>query len=420
MVHSATGILGADKSQLLNQFKGKGLDELPTPCVVIDRKKFTDNSEKMLKNAEKLNAEFRAHIKTHKTVEGTEIQLGSGNYRTDKVLVSTFAEAWGILDLVSGGKIQDVLYSLPVFESRLPELIELSSKIPNLRLMVDNVEQLLLLNKAKKEFNFEKKWSVFVKINMGTNRAGLVVGSDEFNEFLANLLKNEESLKNIDLYGFYCHAGHSYASKSTDAAKDFLIEEITHANKAALIAKSMNPDLKLVISVGATPTAVSSGFLSIDELNARVDNLAGKVELHAGNYPCFDLQQISTKCINPDAVSLKLLADIVSLYPKRGNKLPGEQLINAGVVALGREPGPFPGFGRITNKGYENWIVGRVSQEHGILTPLEESENTEFIPIGTRVAIIPQHACITAASHPYFFVIENQKVSDIWVPARGW
>lgn len=410
-----------DKEQILAAFKGKSVDELPTPSVVINGSKFEANSNKMLGNASRLEASFRAHIKTHKTLEGTRLQLGTGSITTDKIVVSTMMEAWHVLPLVKQGLIKDIHFSLPVVKSRLAELADLASQIPSLRIMLDNTEQLTILADFNRANPGTKKWSVFVKINMGTNRAGFLNDSEFLAETLDLALKDETVKLAVDIYGFYCHAGHSYASDTENKAKDMLLEEISAANYAASAAKKIEADLDLVISVGATPTAHASEILTMAEVESAVGGkLAGALELHAGNYPCCDLQQLSTGCIKEDDISLVLIAEVVSTYVNRGDKGPGEQLINAGVCALAREFGPVIGHGRIAEpKEYNNWVVGRLSQEHGILVALDD--DAKLIPLGTKVKVIPQHSCITANAHPWFYIVDDEdKVVDIWVPARGW
>lgn len=408
-----------NKEDLVKQYVGQKISDLPTPSFIVDRGKFKVNADKMIANLRKLKADFRAHVKTHKTVEGTLLQLGNGG--TDKLVVSTLSEAWSIVPLAEKGLVKDVLFSLPVVESRLSEIVEISKLFDHFRLMLDNEAQLDTLNEYSNAHGLEQKWSIFIKIDMGTKRAGLVNDS----EYLARTLERALKYKStIEIYGFYCHAGHSYLSKSEGAAKSFLLEEIVHANSAASAALKIEPTLKLQISVGATPTAHASEILTMEEVEAHIGGkpLLGKLELHAGNYPFCDLQQVSTGCVTNEDVSILVIADVISTYPQRGDKTPGEQLINAGVIALAREFGPLPGHGRIVQpRGFENWIVGRLSQEHGILVPLDSEKETKFIPIGTRVSIIPQHSCITAASYPWYFVVEgNDLVVDIWIPHRGW
>lgn len=417
----------ADKSELLKQYKGKKKSELPTPSFIVNQKTASENCGNMLRNARAIKAKFRAHVKTHKTLEGTLLQLGEGEFSTDRLVVSTLMELWNLLPLVEQGLVSDILLSLPVVESRLDELKDLVTKYPQLklRLMVDNYRQLEILTKYTEKTGLAYKWSVFVKVNMGTNRAGLAKSDPELEEMIKQLATSQSQIsKYISLYGFYCHAGHAYGSRSSDQARSYLIDEISNGNEACKKAKEINQSLELVVSFGSTPTAHSSSLSEavLKEIES-IGELHGELELHAGNYPFCDLQQVGTGCVSPNGVSCRILADVVSSYPDRGSKLPGEQLINAGVIAMSRESGPIPGYGQITSpSGYGDWIIGRLSQEHGILVP--SSEDCKLFPLSTRVEIIPQHSCITAASYPWYFVFDSDDddatVTDIWVPFRGW
>lgn len=419
----------ADQDALLKEYLGKTKSELPTPSLIVNRSTFKNNCIKMLQNAKAINASFRAHIKTHKTLEGTVLQLGNdkvGN-KTDRLVVSTLMEAWNLMPLVEQGLVTDILFSLPVIESRLSELNLMTNKYPQLklRLMLDNYEQLDILSNFNIKNSVVKRWSVFVKVDMGTKRAGLVAGGGELEKVVTALATTDSKYsKYVSLYGFYCHAGHSYGSRSIDQARSLLVQEIENGNNACKQAVELDPSMKLVISVGSTPTghASSSTSLVLKEIE-QLGQLFGELELHAGNYACCDLQQLGTKCISEESISCSVLADVISSYPDRGDKSPGEQLINAGVIAMSRESGPLPGFGNISKPTeFNNWIIGRLSQEHGIIIP--QSDDCKLLPLGTRVEIIPQHICITAASYPWYYIFdsadENATVVDIWVPFRGW
>ena len=411
------------KEVLVQEYKGKNVGELPTPSFVINCETFARNCERMLTNAANLNADFRAHIKTHKTLEGTKLQLGYGGKKTNKIVVSTLAEAWGIEPLIDEGLITDVLYGIPVVKSRLHELALLSEKLEHLHLMVDHPQQLDTLSEVFQTGIIKKKWSIYIKIDMGTHRAGFINGSSELFQTFQKLFKDPKISSSVDLFGFYAHAGHSYASKTPGSAQNYLFQEIQLVNFAAMMAREFNPGLELHLSVGATPTAHSVGMLTMkDVLEYLKEPLMGSLELHAGNYPMCDLQQVATGLIGYEDVACKVTAETLSQYHLRGEKEPGEELINAGVIALGREPGPIPGFGRVLEPlQYRNWIVGRLSQEHGILTPLDGSQSTSFIPLNTVISIIPQHSCIVAASYPWYLIVDNSDtVVDVWVPFTGW
>lgn len=114
--------------------------------------------------------------------------------------------------------------------------------------------------------------------------------------------------------------------------------------------------------------------------------------------------------------AIRLIAEVCSVYPERN-----EAIINAGVVALARESGPIPGFARVVSA--ENWNVGRLSQEHGILvreTSGDERVEDRFV-VGQKVFLHVQHACITAAAHSHYFVVDGQDiVRDVWYCWKGW
>ena len=54
------------KDELVKQFVGKSLHELPTPSAVINVAAIKRNCERMLSACKSLNLGWRAHVKTHK------------------------------------------------------------------------------------------------------------------------------------------------------------------------------------------------------------------------------------------------------------------------------------------------------------------------------------------------------------------
>lgn len=421
---------------LPEMYLGQHVSKLPTPALVIDEEKFNANCNKMLGNILHLAEQtshpilFRAHIKTHKTTEGTLRQLGfegtPGKIRSKAVLVSTIKEANGILDFqefLNKNFVDDIAFSLPsIIPETLESLSTLSTRVANLRIFIDNIEHLENLKKFGKPAS-GKKWSVFIKLDMGTHRAGLDIDSQEFFDILDKL--QEKDVQDVaTLYGFYAHAGHSYGSKTIQEANGYLLDEIKAVNTAAEIASSFVNPKALVLSVGATPT---SNALSLTE-NKKIisyikEEMVAPLEIHCGNYPCYDLQQYSTGCIKLEDISSFVLGSIISKYPKRN-----EALTNTGVLALARESSSTKGLG--LSLELENYLsnrkdfkvssyIDRVSQEHGILKPWNGKEGNWTI--GEKVAMLPQHACITMAQFPYYFVINTEGVVvDLWKPHQKW
>ena len=63
--------------------------------------------------------------------------------------------------------------------------------------------------------------------------------------------------------------------------------------------------------------------------------------------------------------------------------------------------------------------VKKVSQEHGIV-PVPDAAWFERLPVGTKLRVLPNHACITAAAHAEYRVLDGALVTDTWERVNGW
>lgn len=132
-------------------------------------------------------------------------------------------------------------------------------------LMIDNEQHVDILE----AYNASTPWDVFIKLDVGSHRAGV----DRDSPALRSLVKRAEESRSINIYGFYCHAGHSYNGRDQEAAEATLNVEIASALSAAsLLPRSRD----LVVSIGATPTAHVIRALK-NEIPSNI-----KLELHAG------------------------------------------------------------------------------------------------------------------------------------------
>lgn len=158
---------------------------------------------------------------------------------------------------------------LPINRSALKQLTEMR-KLVRIVLLVDHEQHIDLLE----EFTGEQPWDVFIKIDVGSKRAGVPPDSPRLSSLIQRVLRS----KAASLHGFYCHAGHSYGGRTTKAAEATLNSEIESVLHAASLAP---PDRPLIVSVGATPTAhVVSSLKTSAPPNVTI-------ELHAGKVPSF-------------------------------------------------------------------------------------------------------------------------------------
>ncbi|KAL4902726.1 hypothetical protein BDW74DRAFT_157447 [Aspergillus multicolor] len=391
-----------------NSYFGYSVTDLPTPALVLSKPTIERNVKQLLQDVEKLGIAFRPHVKTLKSLEVTKMMLGNGQHR--RIVASTLPEIEGAIPLAKEGILKECLYSMPIYPTVLPRLVEISKSLKVI-LMIDNEQHIDILEKFT---GTSTPWPVFIKIDVGTRRAGIVNSSSA----LPALVKRVEQSSAVELYGFYCHAGHSYACRTEESAVSVLKEEVEGVVSAS---KHLTTGRKVVVSIGSTPTAHV-----VRELKEVLPEEL-ELELHAGNYPCNDLQQVSTGLVPPTAQSVRVLTEVCSVYPERN-----EALVNAGTIALSKETSEFPGYGVVTDR--PQWAVVRTSQEHGILglspapalshfgvNEVKDEKAEDTFKVGDKVLLYCQHACITAANYPVYYVVdESDIVREAWVPWKGW
>ncbi|KAK0748293.1 putative serine dehydratase domain-containing protein [Apiosordaria backusii] len=480
------------KEQLKSRFVGKTLDQVPTPSVILDLAKLETNCNGMLEATEKLGLLWRAHIKTHKTTELTRLQVGNDKATPVNIVVSTIIEAENIVPLLKeyqlNGRQVNVLFSFPLFPSALPRLADISAQLGpgSISLMIDHPSQLVSASAIAQSPGAHPPL-LFIKIDGGYHRAG-VVPSPNFtsnspeatqqsthpSEILIDAILSAEKQNSCILHGVYIHAGHSYGTRTDWAALGYLTEEFQICLDFAEAIRKRSPGHELVLSVGATPTATTiqhpsldaSGDVSEDGSVKKLKEFittwtAGEkgynLEVHAGVYATLDLQQLSTHArdsslLKADDIAISVLAEVASLYPSRGQNSTTEALINAGCLALGREPvadkgnilgvdysgwgfvmpwgagklssnpAPGPDFPRV----HPGWQVGRISQEHGILVWHGPAQDEIPLEYGQRVRVWPNHSCIAGAGFDWYLIVDSRnkgredEVVNVWPRWRGW
>ena len=121
-----------------------------------------------------------------------------------------------------------------------------------------------------------------------------------------------------------------------------------------------------------------------------------------------------------------MLATVIGAKPEKG-----WVLVDAGWMALSRDRGTASqqldqGYGVVCDeKGrvLEDVIVSQASQEHGILAIRAGSgRSMPELPVGTRIRILPNHACAMAAQHDFYSVVngESPEIEARWERIRGW
>eukprot|EP00747_Dinoflagellata_sp_TGD_P135989 gnl/TRDRNA2_/TRDRNA2_175499_c8_seq1.p1 gnl/TRDRNA2_/TRDRNA2_175499_c8~~gnl/TRDRNA2_/TRDRNA2_175499_c8_seq1.p1 ORF type:complete len:372 (+),score=50.18 gnl/TRDRNA2_/TRDRNA2_175499_c8_seq1:70-1185(+) len=363
---------------------------MPTPCYALDLSVAKANAKRMLARASALGVKLRPHVKTHKTLEGGEIQTG-GTLR--RIAVSTLAEARFFAD----GGFDDILYAVPVAADKLAEAADLTERLEQFHVVVDHRTQIDALARSPP---IGKPWSVVLMVDSGEHRDGVDPGDIESLD-LARHIFDGSGNNSTTFKGIYTHAGHSYGAG--DAASVVSIaeqERDTVVNFAATLRAAGVPCE--MVGVGSTPTC-----------SLTPTSLEGVTEMHPGNYFYFDMMQASFGSCLVDDIAVRVCTRILGHYPKRN--LMVIDMGWTGISAQGKEHG----YGAID--GHPELRIKNLHQELG---EVESADGTPLdfdkYPIGTILRVLPWHACAATHQHTSVVVLQHGKIVGQWQHCRGW
>ena len=365
--------------------------DLESPAFLIDAARLERNSSLMLERAKKLGVRLRPHLKTHKSVEIARIQLGG---REGPVTVSTLAEAGFFLE----AGFKDITYAVPISPQKLASVRTLAEKSSAFNILLDSEEAADAVERAGKARGV--RLSVFLKVDCGYHRAGV----DPLLNESRTLAERLEDSKWIDFKGILTHAGQSYHAHSQDEIQDVAEVERSRMVQFGQLLRSAGIDCP-EISVGSTPTAVHARCLE------------GVTEIRPGNYIFFDKFQADIGTCSYEDCAVSVLTRIMGVYPEE-KKL----LVDAGALALSKDPGAVhivgeTVFGLVLE--HPNLRVTGLSQEHGTVLGDTEKDVSRF-RVGDALRILPNHSCLAAALHPWYFLVDGEQVVDRFQPVRGW
>ena len=358
------------------------IDEIPTPALLLDLDVLEHNLARMSARAAALGVALRPHIKTHKCIEVAERQRALG---VAGITVSTLYEARVFAD----HGFDDLTWAFPVILSRLAEVRELAGRV-TLRLVVDSAEAVAALEGLAMPLH------VWLKVDCGYHRAGV----DPESPLAMELVRRIAGSKHLIFDGTLTHSGHAYKGESREEI--VRIAEQERRVMADFAARLREEGIAVPgVSVGSTPA------MSV------VESLAGITEARPGNYAFYDFMQVGLGSCAVSDCAVTVLASVVSHRPGED-----QSVVDAGALALSKDAG----LGRIETLGevFEDYRAGllsqgkrltSLSQEHGILSAGE--------PVGSRVRILPNHSCLTAAQFDEYHAVRGDEVVDRFRIWRG-
>ncbi len=374
------------------------LDDLPTPALILDRAILRRNLKRMSERMRGAGIALRPHLKTAKSATVGRMAVEGHDGR---ITVSTLAEARYFAD--SG--FTDILYGVGVVPSKLPAVTELRRRGVNLRVVTDNVVVAKAIADAAKN---DDTFSVFIEIDSGGGRAGLPYPALPGLLDIARVLHDAPG---VEFAGVMTHAGHSYHESTPDGIAAVAEQERRAVVSAAEALRAAGIPCPIV-SAGSTPTALHSR------------DFTGITEMRPGVYVFNDLDQQFIGSCGAGDLALSVLASVIGHYPHRN-----QMLVDAGALALSKDISaqefkPQVGFGTIADAPARDMAVVACSQEHGFVGA-DEPIPYDNLPVGSRLRILPNHACITAAAYDRYYVVDSdldggRSVVDVYDRINGW
>ena len=371
---------------------------LDTPAAVIDLARMQRNIERMQQRMNALGVRFRPHVKTSKCTPVARAQARAG---AEGITVSTLKEA---AQFYADG-FNDILYAVGMVAAKLPQALALRRQGCDLKIITDSVasaEAIAVFGRRHGE-----KFEVWIEIDSDGHRSGIKPGE-------AALLDVARALQGggMLLGGVMTHAGSSYDLNTPEALAAMAEQERAACVQAAERLREAGFACP-VVSVGSTPTALSAAQLD------------GVTEVRAGVYVFFDLVMHNIGVCTTDDIALSVLTTVIGHQPEKG-----WAIVDAGWMAMSRDRGTQKqqhdfGYGQVCDAEGEvlaGYVLSGANQEHGIVSlqgGVDADIATRF-PVGTRLRILPNHACATGAQFPEYHALAHDGTLATWSRLHGW
>jgi D-serine deaminase-like pyridoxal phosphate-dependent protein len=374
------------------------LAALTTPAALIDIGAMQRNIARMQHRMNALGVAFRPHVKTTKCMHVVAAQRAAG---ARGITVSTLKEA---AQFFAEG-IDDILYAVAMSPNKLDHALKLRREGCALKIITDSVESAEAIQRFGQAHG--ERFEVWIEIDVDGHRSG-VAPDDDLLLRIGRVLHDG----GMQLGGVLAHAGSSYEYDTPEALERIAEIERAGCVRAAqrLRAAGLPCD---VVSIGSTPTALAA------------TQLDGVTEVRAGVYVFFDLVMHNVGvCALPD-LALSVLTTVIGHQQNKG-----WAIVDAGWMAMSRDRGTQRqkhdfGYGLVCTEDGEpiqNVVMSAANQEHGIVSQVGaiDTDIARRFPIGTKLRILPNHACATGAQHPEYHAIDEQGNVVTWPRFYGW
>lgn len=371
------------------------LTDIETPATLIDETRMAANIVRLQRRMTELGVRLRPHVKTSKCIEVAKRQRDAG---AAGIAVSTLKEA----EQFFAAGFTDILYAVCISPDKLDRALALCRQGCALTLLVDSVAAAQAV--VAKGHPFE----VMIEIDSDGHRSGVQPEDEALIEIGRVLHAGGAKLR-----GVLTHAGSSYELDTPEALRALAEQERRLCVRTAERLRSAGLPCPEV-SVGSTPTALSA------------QSLEGVTEVRAGVYVFFDLVMANIGVCTPEDVALSVLTTVIGHQPEKG-----WVIVDAGWMAMSRDRGTQRqkidyGYGAVCDAAgqvIEGLLVTAANQEHGIISRSDGTADlglVERFPVGTKLRVLPNHACATGAQYPAYVAVSPRGEATSWPRFQGW
>jgi D-serine deaminase-like pyridoxal phosphate-dependent protein len=352
-------------------------DEVFSPSLLVYPERIESNIHEMLTMAGGVRR-LRPHVKTHKMPEIVKLQMRQG---INKFKCATISEA----EMVARCGATDILLAMQPVGPGIERFFRLRQAFQNSEIscIADSEEILLQLSAMASIYNMET--NVWIDINSGMNRTGIVPGEEAL-----RMYELADSLPRLKAGGLHVYDGNIH-EKDPALRKEF-------CNEAFAPVQKLRDDLK---KAGFSQVRIVAGGSPTFGIHASRND----VELSPGTILLWDFSYSSSY------TDMKFMHAAV-LFTRVVSKPAGNLIcLDLGHKAVASEmPQPrimIPAFGDYT-------IVGH-NEEHMVI----KTDQAQFLKPGDPVYAIPWHICPTVDRFDSVFVITDSRVTAQWkVEAR--
>lgn len=375
------------------------LQEAGTPFLALDESKVALNIARLNQYLEKFQIILRPHVKTSKSPDVTRKVWGD---QPGPITVSTLAEAEAFAD----EGFTDILYAVGISPDKLERVVALCRRGVDVVVLLDSVAQAAAVAEASR--NAGIPIPALLEVDCDGHRGGVLPGDPA-----ALTIAETLDTGGAELRGVLTHAGESYFCSTLEELADAAENERKVAVEMADVLRHAGHAAP-VVSIGSTPTAHA------------VRDLSGVTEIRAGNYVFFDLVMAGIGVCTIEDLALSAVVTVIGHRPEKG-----WILTDGGWTATSRDRGTATqavdqGYGLVTDLQGDlipDLMMSGASQEHGVLSVRAGSGALlPELPVGTRVRILPNHACAMGAQHTKYHVVHGSSIviTNTWERVQGW